>query len=124
MPRFWVSGPRILGGLVRPGISFSSRELTAWHARRGSPTGLIGIIRHHDGRLFLGIAGHNGENEEQLPDIIVPPVAIVLPDEAAALEVRSGAHVRPSTWAPMAGSATSRSAKYARPLRRRPARLG
>jgi hypothetical protein len=28
MPRFWVSGPRILGGLVRPGISFNLSELT------------------------------------------------------------------------------------------------
>jgi hypothetical protein len=44
-------------------------------ARRGSPTGLIGIISHHDGRF-------------------VPPFAIVLPDEAAALEVWTGAHVR------------------------------
>lgn len=27
--RLWVSGPRILGGLVRPGISFGSGELSA-----------------------------------------------------------------------------------------------
>lgn len=27
MPRIWFSGPRILGGLVRPGISFATSEL-------------------------------------------------------------------------------------------------
>ncbi len=27
MPRFWVSGPRLFGGLVRPGISFALSEL-------------------------------------------------------------------------------------------------
>ena len=29
MPRIWFSGPRILGGLVRPGISFNVNELYA-----------------------------------------------------------------------------------------------
>ncbi len=29
MPRFWFSGPRILGGLIRPGISFALSELRA-----------------------------------------------------------------------------------------------
>ena len=33
MPRFWLSGPRLLNGLVRPGISFSGRELAAWGKR-------------------------------------------------------------------------------------------
>ncbi len=28
MPRFWFSGPRILGGLIRPGISFALSELS------------------------------------------------------------------------------------------------
>ena len=25
--RFWLSGPRLFGGLIRPGVSFSDREL-------------------------------------------------------------------------------------------------
>jgi len=33
MPRFWLSGPRLLNGLVRPGISFSGRALAAWRKR-------------------------------------------------------------------------------------------
>lgn len=33
MPRFWLSGPRLFNGLIRPGISFSGRELPAWCKR-------------------------------------------------------------------------------------------
>jgi hypothetical protein len=33
MPRFWLSGPRLLNGLVRPGISFSGREPAVWGKR-------------------------------------------------------------------------------------------
>jgi hypothetical protein len=33
MPRFWLSGPRLLNGLIRPGISFSGRELAAWRKK-------------------------------------------------------------------------------------------
>jgi hypothetical protein len=28
--RFWLSGPRILNGLVRPGISLGREDLLAW----------------------------------------------------------------------------------------------
>src|SRR5262249_36386584 len=36
MPRIWFSGPRILGGLIRPGISFALSELTKpSRAKRG-----------------------------------------------------------------------------------------
>jgi hypothetical protein len=33
MPRFWFSGPRLLNGLVRPGISFSGRKPAVWGKR-------------------------------------------------------------------------------------------
>jgi hypothetical protein len=32
--RFWFSGPRILGGMVRPGVSFSDRELAGMFASK------------------------------------------------------------------------------------------
>ena len=35
--RFWFSGPRILGGLVRPGVSISLQELRK--AMRPTPAG-------------------------------------------------------------------------------------
>jgi hypothetical protein len=33
--RFWISGPRMLGGLVRPGVSFGPED---FRARRVSAT--------------------------------------------------------------------------------------
>jgi hypothetical protein len=32
--RFWFSGPRMFHGLVRPGVSFSDRELAGMFAKR------------------------------------------------------------------------------------------
>jgi len=45
--RYWLSGPRILNGLVRPGISFSGRELAVWGKKPAaiSPAGTLGMMR-------------------------------------------------------------------------------
>ena len=41
MPRFWLSGPRLLSGLVRPGISFSGREPAVWGKRAHDQNELV-----------------------------------------------------------------------------------
>ena len=60
MPRFWFSGPRILGGLIRPGISFSGRELASW--RKKAPKVLedttLGV---YSGRAVAGQAMSTNE---------------------------------------------------------------
>ena len=55
MPRFWLSGPRLFNGLVRPGISFSGRELAVWRkkAPKVSEDATLGICRRPDGAMIL-----------------------------------------------------------------------
>jgi hypothetical protein len=55
MPRFWFSGPRLFNGLLRPGVSFSGRELKA----------TLGVCRRPDGAMMLAIPGKNGEAEHE-----------------------------------------------------------
>jgi hypothetical protein len=65
MPRFWLSGPRLFNGLIRPGISFSGRELSNWHRKQPkvSEAATLGICRRPDGAMMLAIPGKNGEAE-------------------------------------------------------------
>ena len=54
--RIWLSGPRILGGLIRPGISFSLSELTrlTQRGRAGLPVKREDvIISRKEGGLSL-----------------------------------------------------------------------
>jgi hypothetical protein len=73
MPRFWLSGPRLFNGLVRPGISFSGRELAAWRkAPKVSGDATLGICRRPNGDYMLAIPDKNGDAEHE-PGLV--PVA-------------------------------------------------
>lgn len=65
MPRLWFSGPRVLGGLVRPGISFNVNELYIPEQRRKpcvctkqprDKSHCIFVMRAPDGRCRLGLS--------------------------------------------------------------------
>jgi hypothetical protein len=54
--RIWFSGPRILGGLIRPGISLGKEDLRA--ARRApvmSVNAVLGLFRRKDGAILMAI---------------------------------------------------------------------
>jgi hypothetical protein len=95
MPRFWFSGPRILAGLVRPGISFSGRELANAWGRKPPPamsSALAVISRPGDGALVLCVPNHNGSAEDT-PGHSYEGL-FTMPTEDDALAVRRGAQQR------------------------------
>ncbi len=67
MPRIWFSGPRLFNGLLRPGISFSGRELASWRkkAPKVSEDATLGICRRPNGNYMLAIPGMNGDAEHE-----------------------------------------------------------
>jgi hypothetical protein len=91
MPRFWLSGPRLFNGLIRPGISFSGRELKALgkKAPKVSSDATLGICRRPDGAMMLAIPGKNGEAEHDPGS--VPVTAFFFSRVDDAIEVRNGA---------------------------------
>jgi hypothetical protein len=50
--RYWLSGPRILGGLVRPGISFYAKDLASKPKVRD--VALIFVLTRSDGAVMIG----------------------------------------------------------------------
>jgi hypothetical protein len=42
--RFWLSGPRMLDGLVRPGVSFSPKDLRRLRSLRPATPSVVGFI--------------------------------------------------------------------------------
>jgi len=94
--RFWLSGPRLFNGLVRPGISFSGKELAVWGKK--PPTiagaGMLGIFkRDTDGAIFLGVTDQNGENEHLAN--VKPVAAFAFSSADAAITAEK---VRLSAW--------------------------
>lgn len=92
--RFWLSGPRILGGLVRPGISLGREDFRRMRSPAAiSPAGTLGIFRRDtDGAIFFGIPDQNGENEH-LADV-KPVAAFAFSSAEAAMTAREGATIR------------------------------
>jgi hypothetical protein len=97
--RYWLSGPRILNGLVRPGISFSGRELAVWGKKPAaiSPAGTLGMMRRADGAIFLAIPDRNGDHEREP---LTPVAAFCFTGATAAEMAREGALVRLATHMP------------------------
>ena len=104
MPRFWLSGPRLFNGLLRPGISVSGRELKAWgkKAPKVSEAATLGVCRRPDGAMMLAIPGKNGDAETE-PGL-VPVAAFFFSRVDDAVEVRNGTlqrlsgHVNTDWW--------------------------
>jgi hypothetical protein len=125
MPRFWLSGPRLFNGLVRPGISFSGRDLKAlgWKAPKVSEDATLGICRRPDGAMTLAIPGKNGEAEHE-PGLV--PVAAFFFSRVDDMPSRFETALC-SGWAavsaPMVGYPINRLAKSPKPSRPRLRRL-
>jgi hypothetical protein len=69
MPRFWFSGPRILRGLIRPGVSFSDAEMASWFKKRPPPQAaadaVIGLFRRDDdSAIMLAITDQKNATED------------------------------------------------------------
>jgi hypothetical protein len=66
MPRIWFSGPRILGGLVRPGISFNMKEL---YASQPAHQRLARLKARHE---IIRLARENGETiDNETADLMI-----------------------------------------------------
>jgi hypothetical protein len=91
--RLWLSGPRLLGGLVRPGISLGKED---FRSARKAPAmvaeATLGLFRRPDGAILMAIAHMNGD-ADTMPDMT--PVAVFASASVpASVEVREGARVR------------------------------
>lgn len=101
MPRIWFSGPRMLGGLVRPGISFSTQELTRTSKRapKIDPQAVLAIGRRPDGAILLQSPNHHGD---EIQGTLVGGFQFL--DQSEADEIRQGAlsrlarHVGAEDW--------------------------
>ena len=81
----------MFNGLLRPGISFSGRELKAFgrKAPKIAEDATLGICRRPDGAMMLAIPNMNGEAEHE-PGL-VPVAAFFFSRIDDAVEVRNGA---------------------------------
>jgi hypothetical protein len=101
--RYWLSGPRILNGLVRPGISFYARDL----ARQRPPqrpmaskdVALVGVFtRSTDGAVIFGnqrtmTPESLGESSDKAEGLTMP-IAFAFRSHEAADAVLAGARQR------------------------------
>lgn len=57
--RFWFAGPRLFGGLVRPGISFRAPRFGATAPLSGTeaPAGFVYVIRSQGDHRKIGVSG-------------------------------------------------------------------
>jgi hypothetical protein len=75
MPRFWLSGPRILG--IRPGISFRLDELLRKPSPRRQLQGnFIYIVQADNGMVKIGISTNPSARLAQLRTASAVPLAI------------------------------------------------
>ena len=67
--RLWLSGPRLLRGLVRPGISLGKED---FRPARKAPAmvaeATLGLFRRPDGAILMAIAHMNGD-ADTMPDM-------------------------------------------------------
>jgi hypothetical protein len=103
--RFWLSGPRLFSGLVRPGVSFGPEDLRARRVpahRKIAEDATLGICRRQDGAMMLAIPDQNGDAEHTTG--VVPVAAFLFSRVNDAIEVRIGALLRlgsgggPDSW--------------------------
>jgi hypothetical protein len=91
--RLWLSGPRLLHGLVRPGISLGKE---AFRPARKAPAmvaeATLGLFRRPDGAILMAIAHMNGD-ADTMPDM-TPVAVFAFASVPASVEVREGARVR------------------------------
>jgi len=94
--RVWFSGPRILGGLIRPGISLGKEDLRTIR-KEPSMAAVLALFRRQDGAIVMAIGDKSGPVELGATDAMAdmpPVVAFSFPSTSAAVEVREGARVR------------------------------
>lgn len=90
--RLWFSGPRVLGGLIRPGISLGKEDLRALGKKPpmaiAAETTLV-LFRRADGAILLAIK----DKTENMTDV-QPVGAFVFASVPKSVSVREGAMVR------------------------------
>jgi hypothetical protein len=91
--RFWLSGPRLFNGLVRPGISLGKED---FRPARKAPAmvaeATLGLFRRPDGAILMAIAHMNGD-ADTMPNM-TSVAAFAFASVPASVEVREGARVR------------------------------
>jgi len=91
--RLWLSGPRLLGGLVRPSISLGKEDLrSARKAPAMVAEATLGLFRRPDGAILMAIAHMNGDADTMLD--MTPVAVFAFASVPASVEVREGARVR------------------------------
>jgi hypothetical protein len=81
--RFWLSGPRVFHGMVRPGVSFSDRELAGLFAKRPINT----LTAMSDAENYLALADAYAKIEK-LPEAYRAKARLAVEAVAAYRETR------------------------------------
>jgi hypothetical protein len=96
--RYWFSGPRILNGLVRPGISFTANDLRPKAPARAPAritSAPIFVLSRSDGAVFLGMDGAEAAPDGvDLSDELTMPVMFHFDSEGTARAALAGARLR------------------------------
>jgi hypothetical protein len=90
--RYWLSGPRILGGLVRPGISFYAKDLAA--KPTAADLSLIFVLTRADGAVMIGRDKTPEADSVPASDDLKMPIVFAFRSVDAADAVLAGARLR------------------------------
>ena len=90
--RYWLSGPRILGGLVRPGISFYAKDLAA--KPKAGDVSLIFVLTRADGAVMIGRDKTPEADGVPTSDDLKMPIVFAFRSIDAADAVLAGAKLR------------------------------
>ncbi len=99
--RYWLSDPRILGGLVRPGISFYARDLAA--KPKSGDVALIFVLTRADGAVMIGRGKTPEADGVPASEDLKMPVVFAFRSVDAADAVLAGARLRLAKAAADAG---------------------
>ncbi len=90
--RYWLSGPRILGGLVRPGISFYAKDSAA--KPKAADLSLIFVLTRADGAVMIGRDKTPEADSVPASDDLKMPIVFAFRSVDAADAVLAGARLR------------------------------
>jgi hypothetical protein len=93
--RYWLSGPRILGGLVRPGISFYAKDVAALgKSGSRSAVALIFVATRGDGAIMMGRDRTAAAKEADQAAAVTTAAVFAFSSDEAADAVLAGAKIR------------------------------
>jgi hypothetical protein len=92
--RYWLSGPRILNGLVRPGISFNRNDAAALFAPKAAGVSLLAVAVSPDGSVTVVRDRTPAADALDHIEGVTTPIVFVFQSTEAADTVLAGAQKR------------------------------